>query len=197
MAKKAHANRRILAPEEGRPALELARYPLFSRKEVATSASQTIQLFKNLGSADPSDTNMPNDGFLAHPMVYDVFGLALFVEQGISEADLVKFYNNTILKFYVSSKDYIHVPIHMVPSGGGLTGFAATGDTATPTTIFHATNCIPSPDVYLPIDIEGIPLHLLPQQNFFMEVKTFASSDFSATFKITGKVLGVLGRPVL
>jgi hypothetical protein len=160
-------------------------------------AGQTIQFFKNLASATPLDTNMPNDGFLPEPQVFDIFGMAFYVEQGLNEADLVNFYNNVIFQFFMSGKDYLYVPAHMVPSGGGLTGFAALDNLAAATTIFQAVNCVPSPQVKLNMDIDGIPLPLVSQQNWFGQAQALNTVAFTGTFYGTMKLLGVLGRAVL
>ena len=191
----AHANRRIIKPEEGRPALELVRYYLFNQKQFAAAGAQQIQFFKNLGAATAQTTNMPNDGFLPSPQVFDVFGVSFFVQQGLNEADLVNFYNNSIAFFRMSEKKYLHVPIHKVPSGGGLAGFCST--TVNNTTIFQATNCLPGPDVALPMDIDGVPLVLVSQQDWFAEIQTFNAVAFTVPFNGTYQLHGVWGRPVL
>lgn len=195
--KYGRVNRRIIKPKSGRPALELVNYPLFSRKQFAAAAGQLLQFFKNLGASTPLDTNMPNDGFLPEPMVFDIFGMAFFVEQGLNEADLVNFYNNSVAFFAMSTKQYLHVPMHMLPSGGGLTGFSSLDAAAAPTTIFHATNCVASPQVKLNMDIDGIPLPIVSQQDWFGQVQTLNAAAFTIAFYGTMKLLGVLGRPVL
>lgn len=189
-----HANRRIIKPREGRPALELVRYPLYSRKQIATTAGST-QFFKNLGSATPLDSNMPNDGFLPEPQIYDIYGIQLFLTQGLNEDDIIKFINESIVSFSMSGKQYLQVPVHLVPSGGGLNGVAST--TKIDTTIFQVSNGVPHPETYLPMDIAGIPLPIVSQQDWYGMVQTFNTVAFTAPFYVYMKLIGILGRPVL
>jgi len=132
---------------------------------------------------------------LPTPQAFSVYGISCFVEQGIPEADLVKLINEASVEFKLSNKPYLQAPFHQIPAAGGLSGFAST--TKNDTTIFQAQNGMPSPTLFLPLDIEGDPIHLVSQQDFVVVLTTHNTAAFSQAFYVTFHLVGVLYRPVL
>jgi len=183
-------NRRAAKYEPGRPVLEYLRQPLYDRKQLAAAGVQTLVFFRTALGGTLRDTNLNNAGSLPAPHTFDAFGISLFVQQGTVAADLELLLNQSFISFKISEKPYLNVMTHMLPASGGLYGFATANN------IFEAQNGIPSPLVYLPLDLEGEPLHLPSQQDFQVELTTTnTAANFSATIDLWCILHGIYGRP--
>lgn len=188
--------RRVVKYDDRNAYVELVNQPLYDRKQVVASATQNILFFKNLSGSTLLDTNLTVDGMLPTPQAFSCYGLAAFVQQGVPEADLVKLVNESSIEFRLSNKPYLQCPFHLVPSPGGLRGFAALDAQAAPTSIFQAQNGAGFLG-FLPLDIDGDPIHLVSQQDFVCVLSTHNSAAFSTAFYVTMYLMGVLYRPVL
>ena len=186
-------NRRAPKYNPGTPVLEYVREPLYDRKQVGVAAAQQLTYFKTFLGGTLRDTNMTADGSIAAPGTFDVFGISFFAAQGTPVADLAQLYNSAYIEFFMSSKPYLQTMMFLIPSSGGLTGFAST--TVAATTISQANNGVPSPMVYLPLDIEGEPLHIPSQQDFRAVITIQAPGVFSAIFDTWCVLHGIKGRP--
>lgn len=182
-------NRRAAKYEPGRPVLEYLRQHLYDRKRLTAGTAQQVTFFKTFLGGTLRDTNMTSDGSLAAPHTMDVFGISLFVQQGTAAADLEYLLNESYFEFKISSRPYLQTMTHMLPSGGGLYGFATANN------IFEAQNGIPSPLVYYPVDLEGEPLHLPSQQDFSAILTTVNTVAFTDTIDLWCVLHGILGRP--
>jgi hypothetical protein len=189
-------SRRAIKYDQGNAYVEVIRQDMYNRKQLTAGTSQNINFFKGLtGNMGLLDTNMTVDGMLPSPQAYSVYGVSCFVQQGIAEADIQRLMNEATVEFRISNKPYLQIPFHSIPAAGGLTGMCAT--TENNTRIFQAQNGVPSPLVYLPLDIEGDPIHLVSQQDFVVQLQTFNTVAFTTTIYVTMHLVGVLYRPVL
>jgi len=187
-------NRRAAKYDPGRPVLEYIRNPLYDRKQIASgSAAQSLTFFRTFLGGTFRDTNMTADGSLAAPHTYDAFGLSIFVQQGTTAADLELLMNFGVFQFSMSDKPYLTCMMHQIPAAAGLHGFAST--TVTATTIFEAQNGYPLPTGYMPLDLEGSPLHIPSQQNFQGVLTLSNAATFSDDIDLWCVLHGILGRP--
>jgi len=186
-------NRRAAKYDTGRAVLEYLREPIYDRKQLAAGTAQSVTFFKTFLGGTLRDTNMTSDGSLAAPHTFDAFGVSIFVQQGTAVADLERLMNEAYFEFKLSSKPYLRTMYHMIPAAAGLTGVAAT--TVTATTILELQNGIGSPLVYLPLDLEGEPLHIPSQQDFQATLTTVNTVAFTATIDLWCYLHGILGRP--
>lgn len=182
-------NRRAAKYDPGIPVLEYLRQHVYDRKRLTAATAQSVTFFKTFLGGTLRDTNMTSDGSLASPHTLDVFGMSLFVQQGTAAADLERLMNESYLEFKISSRPYLQTMTHMLPASGGLYGVT----TANATT--ELQNGLPSPLVYLPLDLEGEPLHIPSQQDFQAQLTTVNTVAFTATIDLWCVLHGILGRP--
>lgn len=189
------SGRRKIKEKQGEALLEMVWQPIYSQKTKAIAANESLSYFRGISSSgDLLLSNVTTDSVLSQPETLDIFGATLLVEQGIDRDDLTTFYNNTVMTFTMGIKNYLEIPILKIPSGGGFAGFASTTENAT--TIFQATNCLPSANSYYPMVASGYPLHLNSQQKFQYNTITTAPGDFSNSFVIWAFLDGILGRQI-
>lgn len=187
-------NRRAVKYEPGNPILEYVRQPVWDRKRITAAATTaSLTFFKTFLGGTLRDTNMTSDGSFAAPHTYDAFGLSMFIQQGTVAADLQILMNESFLELRLSSKPYLQAMGFMMPAAGGLYGFT------TAVNQFQAQNGLPGPSVYLPLDLEGLPLHLPSQQDFnaLLTVANTAAVAFSANVDIWMVLHGIMGRPTM
>ena len=169
---------------------ERIREPLYSKKSFAVTASQTVPFFRDHTSSNVLATNLVANGQMPSTQKFELEGFSVRLEYGMAKADVLKFYNKSVLIFRTHDKTYLKVPMMVVPSGGGLTGLASLDGNASAVEFVELANGIPSPASYYPIWRAGkgnrpTPIILTPQQLFEVEIQTVAGSDFSSTFEAT------------
>lgn len=173
-----YGNRYTLKQEDGVPIVKPGRDFLYDRKVVGTPASQQITYFRGALGSTPLDTNLTGDGVLNGPQEFYIFGVTFITQFGIPIADLNNLYNGASLEIFVGSngKKILQIPLHMVPAGGGLSGFT------TLTNVQQAANGVPSPDNFLSLDVEGDPYKLKTGEPFRGLLTIAAPAVFSAQF---------------
>jgi len=188
-------SRRVIKYADKNAYVELIRQDMYHRKLIPASTSSITSFFKDITSTTLLDTNMTTSGMLPTPQAYSIYGISAFVQQGLDETNFAKLMNESAIELRLSNKPYLQIPFHSIPAGGGLYGMAATTENAT--RIFQAQNGIPAPNNFLPVDIDGEPIHLISQQDFVCVLQTFNAVAFSVPFFVTVHLVGVLYRPVL
>lgn len=169
---------RVIKYREGTPMMNPQRQTLYHRRQFAAATAQTLTFFRDFTATTALDTNMTTPAMLPSPYAFSCYGISFFVDQGVVNTDWHKLLNETVIFFKLSGKDKLQIPLHMVPSAGGLYGISDAA--AAP--IFEAQNGMPMPTNFLPLDVQGRPVHIVSQQDFQVNVQTFNSAAFSAAF---------------
>ena len=181
--------RRSVVSFEGDLLLEPRWQPLYSKKQKNTLASQSISMFTGLTNADALDTNMQTDSMLPKGEEFSVYGLSLMIDYGTDLSDVKEFLNSGVLTFSISGHNYLQVPIHKIPSGGGLHGFSAVS------TESAFQNGMPG--AYYGVTYLGEAVHIVNGQAFKVVIDTYGSNAYSTAFDFTVYLDGVHFKPVL
>jgi len=181
--------RRKLTFDDNRILVEAIKQPLYSRKQLAVSGSQTVTFFQSSSSIGKLETNLNGQNNLPSPQSFSMWGISAKIQEGTSKADIEKLNNYAVLQFSLSSKPYLDLPLHYIPSHVGKRGLATVTDLYQPYN--HTSRGM------FDLSVNRIPIDIFSQQEFNLTLTTSSSADFSSTIYITFYLHGVLYRPVL
>ena len=170
--------RRIWEEPVGVPGLEPVNEPLYDTQVYPLAGvAQLVFFTQGLGGRTLRETNVPIAGALPNPQQFHIYGVQMtpsLLGSAVSAAantvlaDLGAIIENSFFRLFIGTKSYVEVASVAVPSGNGISGFAAT--TAIGTDIAAATNGVAHKnnfyDVTVKIGRSRKPIHLPPQQNF-------------------------------
>lgn len=185
-----NSRRYIKEKTKKRPALEILNWSFYHRRDILAIASQNIVFFRG-AKGSLQDTNLVSGGFLPYPQSFDIFGISIVVDAGVSQANMLNLYNNAVVVLSLSNKPYVQIPLARIPSASGFHG------SSTANNVFQVQNCLPFTDNIWKTTIGSLPLHVPSQQDFAMEIQTYNVNAFNQPFHITAYLDGILARPVL
>lgn len=178
---------------EGRALLDHVPQPIYDRKEIAVTASQTHSYFKDFAVGSTLlVTNMTTPAQLGTPQEFRIFGLSSHVSQGTTLADVQQLYNSAYIELKINGRPKVQVPLWMLPDLGGLNGAVST--TVNNTTFSNFSNGMAIQNGWFPLDILGRPVKLNSQEEFYCDIVVAAPGVFSATFYLWLVLHGIFGK---
>ena len=190
--------RRQPAALEGNPKLEFVKNPLYDT-ETITSLTTQVTFFATPLSAGKNrrQTNLIMSSALGYPRVYYLYGVLLQTQYGMPYADVVLFYNSTWAEIKIGSKDYLVVPITLIPSGLNLYGFAVADASAAAVLQQSWGNGVPALDNMFNVSIQGTPIYIPSLQTFNATLNISPNmAALTADFEARMVFWGVEGREV-
>lgn len=174
--------------------------PLYDRGPVCTAGTTQIQYFKvPRGQAGKTlvDTNMDTAGALANPKIFVISGIRLHAQQDLTAAltnidDLKIILHQSYFSFDIGGnfKNYLQVPAFMLPSGFGVSGFAATALAAQDI----VNNGMPA--IHNFYSIQKYPIGIPPMQSFEATLNFPAAPTVTTETQVWAILWGILGREV-
>jgi len=188
---------RVIARKEGRALLNPEYKTLYHRRALAAGpvTAQTLLFFRDFTAATALDTNMTVPGQIPKPYEFSCFGVSLFVDQGTIAADWHRLLNESVFFLRLSDKDKLQEPLHMIPSAGGLTGFA-DGIVAPAPAVTEMVNGLPMPTNFFPVSVQGRPVHFASGQTFQATIQTFNAVAFTAAINLFVHLHGIYYIPM-
>jgi hypothetical protein len=179
----------------GNPIVERQPQDLYSRVVVQTDASRTYQLFTTATSDEVRDF-LTSAGQLNFPDKHYATGISYWVPEDVSQADLIKFRQSSLIRLFTSTKRRVQVPLYALPSAGYLQGQLA-GTTDASFVAGGGTHGMPYDlKVFDPQANRGqgayVPLIIESQQSLKVELVVNAPTAFSATFDFAVHIHGTL-----
>lgn len=155
---------------------EVVGWMLWGHQIYVSAATLQLTLF-NRTHATLDDGNMEVAGQLSAPKGFFLRSIRFFpkfLPQNTANAaagatqtgilhDMAQLLNTGTLRLVVGSKEYVHVPLWMLPQGGGPVPIICTGDVAVIPD--YATNGIADPRAVYSL---AKPLFIAPQMSFFV-----------------------------
>lgn len=177
------------------PILRYGRQPIYDRKQVAASASQTLNFFKDFATGYTKLTsNLNTGGRLGNQEYFFCDGISIHTECGVSSANLSKLLDYSFIELKISGLEVLVAPLFMLPDCGGLKGGVST--TASDTTVQAWKNGeLPYFPLTLP-DASGKPkmIEISEEENIDCTVNMVAGGAPSAAFYLWVFLHGVKGR---
>lgn len=171
-----------------------SKQPIYDRKQVAASASQTLPFFKSFTGDTKLTTNMNNTGRIGNDQVFFADAISLHVESGTPLADVVKLLDYSFIELKIASLPILECPLAFVPDNAGLMGAVATTQSSERLQSW-ANGKLP----YLPLSLSDekgrpMPIPIGSDDSIECQVVMAAGSAPSAAFYLWIYLHGVLTR---
>lgn len=170
--------------------LRLTSEPLWFRKQIAVTASQTPTFFSASNGGDPLVSNMEQSGQLGSPNEFHIEGIGFHPDFGVALADLQKLYNYSYISFKFGSQERIKLPLYLLPDPSNIAGAVATTETSTNYQSWGLKGSWP----YYPFKIGDQLIKINSQETFTISLVIAAPSVFSATFYASMLLFGIYSK---
>ncbi len=183
--------------------VDVITQPLYDRETVLAAGTASLSFFtRAVGQNNAAgvaktllDTFMPLAGQLPSPWTFEIKGVAVKLPNDVIDLNAKEILDTGFLVLTIGSKDWLTLPLDLVPGGAGLSGFSGAATTVAATTIdrFATTNGVPDPRA---IYMLTRPINILENENFRVDV-TWAPA-VTPTVNVPMKVIlhGELTRSV-
>lgn len=179
---------RVLA----RPDIERFTQPIYDRQTIATSATTRLNFFQDPGGKTELQTNVTVAGQLPAPKIFGITGQGLAFDGNTvlltDDVDLKLILWDGFYRLFIGSKDYLVLPIFMLPTNYGIDGYAAT----TTGTTDHKANWHAGPM----FSNRRAVLTISPQQEFHTELNFPAAPTLTTARDVWSILYGEFGREV-
>lgn len=125
------------------------------------------------------ETNMDQGGSLPYPKQFRITGLSLFPEATVSAEDCAKLMETAWIRLFIGNQDYLVLPALMMVGN---------------VTVKNPLISFKSADPCLPVYNLPVPIDLLPQQNFRVEINFPMTQSFEKNFSVRAVLHGGFTR---
>jgi len=170
------------------------KQPIYDRKQVAASASQTLNFFKGFIGDTKLTTNMNNSGRIGNDQVFFADAISLHTEAGTPLGDVVKLLEYSFIDLKIASLPILECPLFCIPDNSGIMGAVATTQSSE-----RLQSWANGKAPYLPLSLSDekgrpMPIPIGSDDSIECQVIMAAGSAPSAAFYLWVFLHGVLTR---